>query len=115
MKGFKDFLLQGNVVELATAVVIGGAFGKVVEAMVTLIMDLIGKAGGTPDFSGWTPEGIHIGAFITAVIAFVVYFMVVKPYQLAKARFAKDEEVAAATDPNTELLKEIRDAIRAQG
>lgn len=119
MKGFKDFLLQGNVVELAVAVVIAGAFGKVVEAMVTLIMDLIGKAGGTPDFSNWNPGGVSIGAFITAVISFIVvafavYVLVVKPYQAAKARFSKPEEAAAA-DPNVELLKEIRDAIRAQG
>ena len=66
MKGFKEFLLQGNVVELAVAVVIAGAFGKVVEAMVTVIMDLIGKAGGTPDFSDWNPGGVSIGAFIMA-------------------------------------------------
>ncbi|MBP6996026.1 MAG: large conductance mechanosensitive channel protein MscL [Phycicoccus sp.] len=119
MKGFKEFLLQGNVVELAVAVVIAGAFGKVVEAMVTVIMDLIGKAGGTPDFSDWNPGGVSIGAFITAVVAFIVvafavYVLVVKPYQAAKARFGTAEEAAAA-DPNTELLKEIRDAIRAQG
>lgn len=119
MKGFKDFILQGNVVELAVAVVIAGAFGKVVDAMVAMIMDLIGKAGDTPDFSAWKPQGISVGAFITALIAFlviaaVVYFLVVKPYTAAQARFFPAEEEAAVIDANTELLREIRDSLRAR-
>lgn len=120
MSGLKNFLMRGNVVELAVAVVIAGAFGKVVETMVALIMDLVGKVGGTPDFSNWAPGGMKIGAFITAVIAFVilaavVYFMVVLPYEKAKERFFPAEEDAPTIDPNTELLKEIRDALRARG
>ena len=51
IKGFKDFLMRGNVVDLAVAVVIGTAFATVVDAFVTVIMDLIGKVGGKPDFS----------------------------------------------------------------
>lgn len=115
MDGFKKFLLQGNVVELAVAVVIATVFAKVVDAFVTIIMDLIGKAGGTPDFSNYLPGGVHVGSFITAVVGFVivaavVYFGVVKPYEAFKARFLKPQEEGA-----TELgvLTEIRDALRA--
>lgn len=120
MSGFKNFLMRGNVVELAVAVVIAGAFGKVVEAMVALIMDIIGKLGGTPNFSNWTPGDMKVGAFITAVIAFiilaaVVYFLVVLPYEKAKERLFPADEDAETIDPNTELLKEIRDAVRARG
>lgn len=113
MSGFKKFLMQGNVVELAVAVVIAGAFGKVVESMVTVIMDLIGKAGGTPSFSSWVPGGVHVGAFLTAVVAFiilaaVVYFLVVKPYEAFKARFTKPAEEGAT---EITLLTEIRDSL----
>ena len=55
IKGFKDFLMRGNVVDLAVAVVIGTAFAKVVDAFVTVVMDLLGKVGGTPNFSGYRP------------------------------------------------------------
>ena len=120
MSGFKNFIMRGNVVELAVAVVIAGAFGKLVDAMVTIIMDLIGKLGGLPNFSSYKPGGVSLGLFLTALISFlvisaVVYFMVVKPYELAKARFFPAEpEDADTIDPNTELLKEIRDALRAR-
>lgn len=119
MSGFKDFVLRGNVVELAVAVVIAGAFGKVVEAMVKVIMQIVGKIGGSPDFSTWEPAGLSIGAFLTVTISFlilaaVVYFFVVKPYAAAKDRFFPDEPEAETIDPNTELLKEIRDSLRAR-
>lgn len=119
MSGFKDFVLKGNVVDLAVAVVIATAFGKVVEAMVKIIMEIVGKIGGTPDFSNWEPAGLSIGAFLTVLISFlilaaVIYFFVVKPYTAAKARFFPDEPDAETVDPNTELLKEIRDSLRAR-
>lgn len=119
MKGFKGFLMQGNVVELAVAVVIAGAFGKVVESMVKIIMELVGKAGDTPDFSNWRPGGISLGEFLTYLVAFIilaaiVYFFVVKPYTAAKGRFFPAEEEAAVIDENTELLREIRDSLRAR-
>jgi large conductance mechanosensitive channel len=115
MKGFKDFVMRGNLVELAVAFIIAGAFAKVVEAFVTVLMDLIGKAGGTPDFSSWKPGGVSLGAFITVLIsflflAFIVYFFVVKPYEAAKSRFSKTEE-DAAPDEDIVLLREIRDAL----
>ena len=119
MKGFKDFLMQGNLIELATAVIIGAAFGKVVEAFTKIIMDFIGLIGGQPDFSKVTIPylNINIGVFLTALVSFVivagaVYFFVIKPYQAVQARLAKPaEEVEAPTTDS--LLVEIRDLLKA--
>jgi large conductance mechanosensitive channel len=89
MSGFKKFLLRGNVVDLAVAVVIGVAFGSVVQALVKdLITPILGAFGGVPDFSAlfFTINGSKflIGDFINALLAFiiiaaVVYFLVVVP------------------------------------
>ena len=119
MKGFKDFVMRGNLVELAVAFVIAGAFGEVVKKMVDVIMAIVGKAGDQPDFNAWKPGDIPLGAFITALVAFlilaaVVYFFVVKPYIAAQERFFPAEPDADTEDPNTELLKEIRDSLRAR-
>lgn len=119
MKGFKDFVMRGNLVELAVAFVIAGAFGKVVEALVNVIMSIVGKIGGQPNFDAWKPGQIPLGAFITALVGFlilaaVVYFFVVKPYAAAQARLFPAEPDAETVDPNTELLKEIRDSLRAR-
>ena len=116
MSGFKKFLLQGNLISLAVAFIIGGAFATVVSAFVAVIMDLLGKIGGTPNFSGYHPGGVHVGAFITAVIAFVilaavVYFGVVVPYTKAKERFFPDPEPGAT---EMDVLTEIRDLLAAQ-
>ena len=118
MSGFKNFLLRGNLVELAVAFVMAAAFGAVVTAFVGIVMDLIGKAGGTPDFSHYTPGGVHVGVFITALVAFVilaavVYFCVVLPYTKAKEKYFP----AAEEGPSEEiaLLTEIRDALRQRG
>ncbi len=118
MSGFKKFVMQGNLVELAVAFVIASSFGLVVKAFVELIMDLVGKAGGTPDFSNYQPNGIHVGAFITALVAFlilaaVVYFFVVKPYEAAKGRFSAPREETAPAD--VALLTEIRDLLAQRG
>lgn len=118
MKGFKEFLLRGNLVELAVAFVIGGAFATVVSAFTAMFMDILGKLGGTPDFSSWRPGGISVGTFLTALIAFVimaavVYFGVVLPYNKAKSLFEKAADEVPA--PTTEqLLVEIRDELKAQ-
>ncbi len=121
MKGFKDFLMQGNIVDLAVAVIIGAAFGRVVEAFTKLIMDFIGLVGGEPDFSQVTIPyiNINIGVFITAVVSFLivsasVYFLVIKPFTAVKERFAKQEEAAAPAPSTEDLLAEIRDLLQAQ-
>ncbi len=115
VKGFKEFIMRGNLVELAVAFVIGLAFAAVINATVGLIMDLIGKIGGTPNFSAYQPGGIHVGVWLTAVISFVVvaavvYFLIVVPYNALQARMAKGEE-AAPPSADIALLTEIRDLL----
>ena len=117
MTGFKNFVLRGNLVELAVAFVMGAAFATVVAASVNLLMGLIGKIGGEPDFNAWKPGGLPFGAWVTAVISFVilalvVYFFVVKPYTIAKERYFPAED--AGTPADVALLEEIRDLLRAR-
>ena len=122
MKGFKDYVLRGNLVELAVAFIIGAAFAAVVTAFTKVILEAIGKITGGADFNfnDWQPGGwSSIGPFLTAVIGFlimaaVVYFFVVKPYEAAKEWLFPSEPEAETVDPNTELLKEIRDILRAR-
>jgi len=113
MKGFKDFLMQGNIVSLAVAVIIGTAFSAVVKAFTAIVLDIIGKIFGTPNFSGASIAGISLGDFLTALITFflvalVVYFMIVKPMEAIQAR-DRTEEAAAPTQE--ELLTQIRDLL----
>ncbi|HEY3528202.1 MAG TPA: MscL family protein [Nocardioides sp.] len=117
MTGFRNFILRGNLVELAVAFIMATAFAAVVTAFVAIILDLIGKAGGTADFSNYTPGGVHVGAFITAIIAFlviaaVVYFLVVQPYTVAKERWFPSPE--PGTPEDVQLLTEIRDLLARQ-
>jgi large conductance mechanosensitive channel len=98
VQGFRKFILRGNVVDLAVAVVIGAAFGSVVQALVKdLITPLIGAFGGVPDFSAlfFTVNGSKflIGEFINAVLSFlllaaVVYYFVVLPVTRVMDRIA---------------------------
>jgi len=114
MTGFKNFILRGNLVELAVAFVMAAAFTAVVLATVDMLMDLIGKAGGTPDFSSYSPGGVSVGAFLTALVSFViiaavVYFFVVVPYVKAQEMYFPKEE--AGTPDDIALLQEIRDLL----
>jgi len=116
MDGFKKFLLQGDLIKLAVAFIMGGAFATVVTATVDIIMDLLGKIGGPPDFSNYEPGGISLGAWLTAVIAFlimasVVYFLIVKPYTHAKERFFPDPDPG---ETEIDILKQIRDSLSAR-
>jgi large conductance mechanosensitive channel len=117
MTGFKNFLLRGNLVELAVAFVMASAFAAVVTATVALLMDVLGKIGGTPDFSTYAPGGVSIGAWLTALISFVsmaaiVYFLIVMPYTRAKEKYFPSEDKGTPAD--IALLEEIRDLL-AQG
>lgn len=115
MKEFKSFLLRGNLVDLAVAVVVGTAFGAVVASLVAdLITPLIAAIFGTPDFHAlhFTINGSTFlyGHFLNATITFVlvasaVFFLVVKPVGALQARFATKE--AATTRPCPECLSEI--------
>ncbi len=117
MSGFKNFLLRGNLVELAVAFVMAAAFAAVVTATVGMMMDLIGKAGNTPDFSHWEPGGVSVGVWLTALITFVVisavvYFLIVLPYTKAKERYFPAE--ATGTPADVAVLEEIRDLLIAR-
>lgn len=117
MTGFKNFILRGNLVELAVAFIMAAAFAAVVTATVNVLLDVIGKAGGTPDFSNYSPGGVSVGAWITALISFiiiaaVVYFFVVVPYTAAKDRYFPSPE--PGTPEDVQLLQEIRDLLAAQ-
>ena len=126
LKGFKDFISRGNVVELAVGVIIGAAFKNIVDALVDgIINPLIAAVIGKPDFSDafiLTLNGtdMKFGLLITAVInfilmAFAIYFCIVVPMNALNARRKKAEELAEeeASD-EVKLLTEIRDAL-AQG
>ncbi|HEU5240394.1 MAG TPA: MscL family protein [Ornithinibacter sp.] len=120
MKGFRDFVLRGNLVEIAVAFIIAAAFAALVKAFTDFILEAIGKATGGADFNfdDWAPGGWStVGPLLTALVAFlimafVVYFFVVKPYEHAKERYFPGEPDADTIDPNTELLREIRDSLR---
>ena len=102
LKEFRDFLLRGNIVELAIAFVMGVAFAAVVTSFVDdLVMPVVGMIFGKRDFSDLTftinDAVFHYGAFVTAVITFAaiaaaVFLFVVKPMQAIKGRVAPDEE-----------------------
>jgi large conductance mechanosensitive channel len=120
LKEFREFMLRGNVVELAVAVVIGAAFGAVIASLVEdLFTPLIAAVGGKRDFSDLTftinGSRFRYGEFINAVLAFVVvaavvFFLVVKPLNALAARRGKDESPEPAED--IRLLTEIRDLLR---
>lgn len=115
LKGFREFILKGNVIDLAIAVVIGAAFGTVVSAFVKdLLTPLIAALGGQPDFSAlyFTVNGSRFlyGDFINAVLSFLivgaaVYFFVVVPLSRIKARPAAVPAPATRSCP--ECLSEI--------
>ena len=131
LKGFKEFIMRGNVVDLAVAVVIGAAFGAVVTAFVAdIVTPIIAAIGGQPDFSNLTftinKSTFKYGAFINAVISFLIiaaaiYFLVVLPLnKLAERRTARlvagqpatEEPQAKAED--LVVLEQIRDLLMQQ-
>ena len=126
IQGFRAFLLRGNVIDLAIAVVIGAAFGGVVSAFADdFVGGLIGVIGGTPDFgrAGVTVNGSKIvyGSTITALINFVIvaaviYFVIVVPMTRLAARRPAGEADADTPAPSDEavLLTEIRDLLRRE-
>ena len=124
LNDFKAFILKGNVVDLAVGVVIGAAFGKVVESVVKdLITPLIGFVGGQPDFSAVKLGPLSVGNFLNATIAFlilaaVVFFLVVKPMNALMAMAKKKaEDAPAAPSPmpdDVKLLMEIRDLLKSR-
>lgn len=128
IKEFKDFAMKGNVIDLATAVIIGGAFGKIITSMVSdILMPPIGLVLGNVDFKdlkwimrdavGEAPAvSLNYGMFIQNIIDFVIIafciFIVVKAYQRASRK--KAEAPPAPVEPTNQekLLMEIRDLLK---
>jgi large conductance mechanosensitive channel len=120
LKGFKDFLLRGNLIELAVAFVVGTAFSALVLSLVdNVLMPIVGKIGGEPNFDSIEVADIPIGAFITDLVGFLfiaaaVYVFVVVPYNRfdeQRRRKLELDEQPVEVDENTALLREIRDAL----
>lgn len=119
LKEFKEFAIKGNVLDLAVAVVIGAAFGKIVSSLVAdVIMPLIGLIFGDTDFaSNWAYKGIKYGVFIQSIIDFLIVavaiFIFIKLINKV-TRKSEVEEVEDAVEENTVLLTEIRDLLRSK-
>ncbi|MBT2549161.1 large conductance mechanosensitive channel protein MscL [Arthrobacter sp. ISL-65] len=127
LSGFKKFILKGNVLDLAVAVVIGSAFSTVVDALVkSVLMPLISVLVGEPNFDDFLAFGdVRFGVLLTAVVNFLLvasalYFVIVTPmnrlieHRNRKLGIGQDAKKEAAEDPQIALLKEIRDALQAQ-
>ena len=140
MQEFKEFAVKGNVIDLAVGVIIGGAFGKIVDSLVgDIIMPVVGAVFGKLDFSnlflamGAVPEGtamtldamkkagvpvLAYGSFITiainfVILAFVIFMMIKQVNRLKKDEAPVDAPVAAPVTPeDVVLLREIRDSLR---
>src|SRR6185503_4972971 len=108
MAGFKDFILRGNVVDLAVGVIIGAAFGGIVDSMTKdVITPMIALVGGQPDFSAIKIGPIALGSFLNAVISFiikaaVVYFVIVKPFTALLARLSRRSAPVEPPPPKEE-------------
>lgn len=127
LSGFKKFILKGNVIDLAVAVVIGSAFSAVVDALVkSVLMPLISVLVGEPNFDNFLAFGdVRFGVLLTAVVNFLLvasalYFIIVVPmnklieHRNRKLGIGQDTKKEAAEDPQIALLKEIRDVLQAQ-
>jgi large conductance mechanosensitive channel len=139
LKGFRDFILRGNVVDLAVAVIIGAAFGAITASITAdVITPMISALFGTPDFTSLVihmpvlhpvappnplpanyiaPGEIHIGKLLNALINFLlvaaaIYFAIILPMQYMMKKMNKPETAAATTKPCPECLSEIPLAAR---
>jgi large conductance mechanosensitive channel len=123
LKGFRDFIMRGNIVDLAVAVVIGAAFGALVNSLVVdLFTPLIAAIMGKPDFSSLTFTINHstfaYGKFINALLSFLMiaaalYFIIVQPMAALQRRRQRDkEEEPPAKSEEVQLLAQIRDLLQ---
>jgi large conductance mechanosensitive channel len=113
MSGFKNFILRGNLVDLAVAIIIGVAFGLVVSTFTQWLTSLLPESASKV----FSNEPNSFGAFVNAVIAFlilaaVVYFLVVLPYTKAKEKYFPSEDPGTPAD--VAVLEEIRDLLAAR-
>ncbi len=114
LRGFRNFIARGNVIDLAVGVIMGIAFGGIVDSLTKdIITPIIGLFGGQHDFSAIKPYGIGIGNFLNAVISFLIkaaglYFLIVVPFN----RFAAKLVPPPAITPSEQLLMDIRDILK---
>ena len=113
LKGFKDFILRGNVIDLAVAFIMGAAFNEVVKALVnSVLMPALSMVVGVQNYDDFLAFGdVKVGVFLTAVVNFLLvaaalYFAVVMPMKKLSKKKAEDME-----DTELSLLKEIRDSL----
>ena len=117
LKGFKDFILRGNVLDLAVAFIMGAAFNEVVKALVnSILMPAISMVVGVQNYDNFLAFGdVKVGVFLTAVVNFLLvaaalYFAVVMPMKKLNARVSK-KKAEDMEDAELSLLKEIRDSL----
>jgi large conductance mechanosensitive channel len=116
LKGFKAFIARGNVIDLAVAVIIGAAFGSIVDSLVKdIITPIIGMFGGQPDLSALKLGAIGVGSFLNAMISFIikaagVYLLIVVPFN----RFASRLAPVSGPPRQEMLLSDIRDLLQQE-
>ena len=117
LKGFKDFILRGNVLDLAVAFIMGAAFNEVVKALVnSILMPAISMVVGVQNYDNFLAFGdVKVGVFLTAVVNFLLvaaalYFAVVMPMKRLNARVSK-KKAEDMEDTELSLLKEFRDSL----
>jgi large conductance mechanosensitive channel len=118
LKGFRDFIARGNVVDLAVGVIIGAAFGGIVDSLVKdIITPLFGLIGGQPDFSSYKVGPVGLGNFVNAVLTFLLkaaglYFLIILPFNKLASRLAASPPPPAPPTQTELLLAEIRDVLK---
>jgi large conductance mechanosensitive channel len=119
---FQTFIARGNVIDLAVAVILAGAFGAIIESFTAILTGIIGALFGQPDFAEFTIYGIPFGPFINAVVNFLLValalFFFLKAYNALRQRLRKTEgpavpEKAVPLSPEVVLLQEIRDLLKS--
>jgi large conductance mechanosensitive channel len=113
LKGFRDFIGRGNVIDLAVGIIIGAAFSGIVDSLTKdVITPLIAMLGGQPDFSAVKAGPLAVGNFLNAIVSFLIkaaglYFLIVLPFN----RFAAKLAATPPPTPGETLLREIRDLL----
>ncbi|MFZ2625371.1 MAG: large conductance mechanosensitive channel protein MscL [Propionibacterium sp.] len=117
MKGFKEFVMRGSLIDTAVAFIMGVAFASVVTSFTNLLMSCIAKVlgGHQPNFNDWAPGGIPVGVFLTALISFlilalVVYYAIVLPINKLR-ELQKHGQSEETPESETAILGEIRDLL----
>lgn len=121
---FRDFIMRGNVVDLAVAVIIGGAFGKIIDSFIAdivtpIILNPALKAANVEDLASLSVNGIKYGVFLSAILSFLVIaftiFLMVRAFENLKKRTIREEELAvteeAALEPAVSAQEELTNAI----